>query len=1104
MAIESLRSLLGHLHRRVAPPAEFSDSQLLQRFVGRRDESAFEALLQRHGPLVWGVCRRVLRNGADAEDVFQAAFLVLAQKAGSIRTQTALASWLYGVAYRLALKARQRAQRRTACERQSAAIPRSEPPDADPELRTILDEELGQLPDRYRAPLVLCYYEGKTNEQAAQALGWPTGSISKRLARARELLRRRLVRRGVTAPAALVATALAGAAEAAVPAGLMRSTSAAVLTASCARGGAGASAATALARSVVREMTLARFKSLTAAFLLLGVLAAGLAMGHVASAKRTPAVNSLPQQNADALPKVDAQPQVLTDRLGDPLPPGAIGRLGTTRLRQGLTASAVAFAPDGKTLASAWLRKDNAVILWDAATGKELRRFTGHKAYPVSIAFAPNGKTLAAGDEGGSVRVWDVATGKELLQLAEPGWNVAYSPDSKLLAVGQLKTIAFWDLATGQCIRRLTGLSKVRAYPIVFDLAFSPDGKLLAAALPTDQAIRLWEVATGKPRPALRGHTKRVRAVAFSADGKTLASGSEDGTVRLWDVDAGKELRRFTDPDHFAFSVAFWRDGRRLLVGCFDGLQIWDLTTNKRLRTLRMPGGAAVRGALSPDGKTVAAAGGQEGYRLRLWDADSGRELCPLEGHEAPVRFLAVTPDGKHAVTAAEDNTVRIWDVARARVVRSLPVISRFRDGCVLALSPNGRVLAIRTAAMHIDLIDVASGKSKALCSGHKNRIMAIAFSPDSKTLASTAADRTVRLWDAATGKELRRFQASVGFDDWRCEVFSPNGKWLFTGGEEKDRTICLWDVATGKLLRRFVGHRAYVVCVALSPDGQILASSAADGTVRLWDVESGKERHRIEGDALGHQPHVPSLAFAPDGRTLLLGRLTGSVELWEVATAKLRHRFVGHPAGVYTVAFTPDGRTVASGSGDTTVLLWDVSGQAGTPRRERLNEKELASLWEDLAGASARKAYRAIWTLVAAPRQAVDGLWARLKPREAAAPERLRKLIADLDSKRFSVRQKAMTELAALADLAEPALRQALREGPPLETRQRVVQLLEKLTRLAAPSELLRAVRAVEVLERIGTPDAQRLLESLASGAPGARLTREARASLRRLAKRL
>src|SRR5262249_36208805 len=154
-----------------------------------------------------------------------------------------------------------------------------------------------------------------------------------------------------------------------------------------------------------------------------------------------------------------------------------------------------------KAMASVSLRKDNAVILWDTVTGKELRRFTGHKEYCVTLAFAPDGKTLAAGAADGTVRVWDAATGKELHHFGKGGWQLTYSPDSKLLAAGQTKGIALWDLATGKSVRRLEGYQAVAA-----EIAFSPDGTLLAAALPEDRTIRLWEVATGKPWPPLRGH----------------------------------------------------------------------------------------------------------------------------------------------------------------------------------------------------------------------------------------------------------------------------------------------------------------------------------------------------------------------------------------------------------------------------------------------------------------------------------------------------------------------------------------------------------------------------------------------------------------------
>jgi RNA polymerase sigma factor (sigma-70 family) len=197
-----------------------SDEQLLEWFVRRREEAAFSALVRRHGPMVLGVCRRVLRHSHDAEDAFQATFLVLAEKAHRLRRPELLANWLYGVAYRTALHARQRAARRSERERETAAMfpPTSDPEIESRELRRILDEELHRLPEKYRAPLVLCYLEGKTNEEAARLLGWPAGSMSHRLARGRELLRERLHARLGVLPILLPPSLLVGSLQpAAVP-----------------------------------------------------------------------------------------------------------------------------------------------------------------------------------------------------------------------------------------------------------------------------------------------------------------------------------------------------------------------------------------------------------------------------------------------------------------------------------------------------------------------------------------------------------------------------------------------------------------------------------------------------------------------------------------------------------------------------------------------------------------------------------------------------------------------------------------------------------------------------------------------------------------------
>jgi RNA polymerase sigma factor (sigma-70 family) len=216
-----LNGQVGQLLRRAAPTTEEqTDAQLLKRFASHHDQGAFAVLVKRHGPMVLAVCRRVLRDSHDADDAFQATFMVLVRKAGSLTRPELVGNWLYGVAYRVAVKARCNAARRSEYERRSPVIAPVDPmlEVTGRELRSVVDAEMSHLPEKYRAPLILCYLEGKTNEEAAQVLGWPTGSMSGRLARGRELLRKRLLRKGLTLSAGIFAMLLSkSSAAAAVP-----------------------------------------------------------------------------------------------------------------------------------------------------------------------------------------------------------------------------------------------------------------------------------------------------------------------------------------------------------------------------------------------------------------------------------------------------------------------------------------------------------------------------------------------------------------------------------------------------------------------------------------------------------------------------------------------------------------------------------------------------------------------------------------------------------------------------------------------------------------------------------------------------------------------
>ncbi len=361
--------------------AGLSEWQLLERYATQRDERAFEALVARYGPMVLGVCRRVLRNDQAAEDAFQATFLVLMRKAPSLDRGKPLGNWLYTVAYRLALRIRANEARRLRREAQAVRTKagtecRDRPPG---DLVIALEEELQRLSERHRLPLVLCYLEGKTNEQAAEVLGCPRGSMSARLAQARDRLRACLARRGYAVPAAGIATLLASAgAEAAVPARLLSDT---VCTASwfaseeAAIAGVVSTRAVALAKGTFRAMFVYKLKIAGAVLVAAAMLGTGATMLLNAASQVSPPIQAVQ-------PKPEARPDH-AEVTGERLPGGVIARMGSTQLRHGDVVSFAAYMPDGRALVTAG--RDRTVRLWDLATGKELRRIDWGEAQPDSV-----------------------------------------------------------------------------------------------------------------------------------------------------------------------------------------------------------------------------------------------------------------------------------------------------------------------------------------------------------------------------------------------------------------------------------------------------------------------------------------------------------------------------------------------------------------------------------------------------------------------------------------------------------------------------------------------------------------------------------------------
>lgn len=716
------------------------------------------------------------------------------------------------------------------------------------------------------------------------------------------------------------------------------------------------------------------------------------------------------------------------------------------------------------------------VSVWRVATGQLVGVMTaGADMTLTATCLSPDGTTLATleyanekdGKENRQLRLWNVADGKEIRSLnldKNPSRSVQFLPGNKTLALVAEKgeSIQLIDAVTGKEVR----VFSAKADADLRQVLTSPDGKLLAGV--GSLQVFLWDAATGKqlrqfPREDSPkennpfGRTEQAAPVALSPDGKTLAIGSGVG-FRLWDVATGTERAQPEGHRDFIATLAFSPKVGQLLTATPNApLLLWETTTGKPVRAFAFPVEAAqqmpltpsdlmlkrnrIQAAFAPDGKTVT--GLIRGQPLRRWDAATGQPLnWPTESK--PLNSFAYAPDGRHLALDSQDGTIRLVHPA------------------------TGKLLQQFTWAAPSAQPDNAEFKMQSAFA---------AFTADSRTLIvagfsvrGNGMDAGVHLFEMATGQRRLKF-------DTRIDIGT-------TGPGDLETIASAMDMM--------------IIRTTSSPDGRHLAAAGLSA-IRLWDMAPGREA-RIFG---GHGVVPWTAAFAPGGKLLLAGRQDGSIRVWDVATSAVLADLPAHAAGITALAFSPDGNWLATGSADTTALLWDWA-----ILRKRVGEKKsappakLEALWQDLGSADGERGYRAVLALTATPAETVAFLKTRLKPVPPTDPARLEKLLADLDSKQFNARQAAMQELERLGDLAAAALQQRLTAKPPLEVQRRLEALVAKLEGPVTAPDLIRQLRAVEVLQAIGTPAARQVLEALARGAPGHRLTEDAAASVRRLAK--
>jgi RNA polymerase sigma factor (sigma-70 family) len=667
-----LKDALDDLFRMLRRTAEIhgagdlTDGQLLERFLTERQESAFSVLVRRHGAMVFSVCQRLLGDVHTAEDCVQATFKVLAQRCASIRKRPSLGSWLYSVARRIAVRAKREMAKRQDRERQLDPMQHQAPVD-DPtwqELRAILDEEIGRLADKYQGPLILCCLESKSYDRAAKELGLPKSSLTRRLTRAKELLRRRLMKRGITLTVPVLGTLLAEKAAAApVSVILMIKTVKAALNVAGGKAlaAAGATARAAfLAEEALKGMFMAKGKTVLV-LLALSFSATGAGLAGFAGFANRPgqAMATTSPAATVGIESIAAQQKEAgnpANNPGEPLPEGALARLGSNSFYHA-DVKTVAFSPDGKLLASVggFAGNGDSVILWDAKTGRQLLR----RPIPATIAplaFSLDSKTLYTGAATNTflrgVGFLDVASGNPLSLFAEAAksgvtiHHLIFSPDGKTVAVcgnaldlgapkgGTRSVLLLWDLTSGKELRRIS----------------------LAAA----------KTASKKASPfgsAGKGGQSGFGWIAFSADGKTLVSAGKDVPVQIWDARTGLEQRRFDPPWTLEGSVIA-PNGKLLATPQLpaDGgdILLLNLETGKAAPALKAEGTAdkvlafpqfAKRIAFSHDAKLIA--GSDSLGVIYLWDSESGNLIQKWQSDSRrgmsarAITSLAFSPDSK-------------------------------------------------------------------------------------------------------------------------------------------------------------------------------------------------------------------------------------------------------------------------------------------------------------------------------------------------------------------------------------------------------------------------------------------------------------------------
>jgi WD40 repeat protein len=788
-----------------------------------------------------------------------------------------------------------------------------------------------------------------------------------------------------------------------------------------------------------------------------------------------------------AFPQVSQLPRV--DSYGDPLPEGALLRIGTTRLRPGAVVKALAFSPDGKQLVTA--NPTTGVQIWDVATGKYVHGFSLSGA--TLVAVSSDGTMVAALEDNKECKVWSVIKGTAVANMNQYLAEIAdlqFSPDGKVLALTTWRRVVkLWDIASRQWVQTFKG----NTYPSTgASCALTADGKKLAS-ISNSGPLVLFDGTTGKELHRVEEKTtgnapRRGDALLFSPDGTKLGT---TGPVELWDVATGKLSSRLQT---FGNCLTFTPDGRFLLTDS-DSLEIcyWDAATGKQTRRIASNHHDRLRAlAISPDGKCLATSA--DDCTVRLTDLQSGRSLHEFQGHQADGFGAWFLSDGKAVVSTSQSRSRKtpdstsfhFWDARSGKEIRNLSWAETKAQRAVL--SRDGGLLAAAYSDGRIMLCDVESGKWRELL---RDRVM----SPESLQMS---CDGAWLMWHDTHDPfdERLAFKPRYGaVEIKRCKVVDLPFK------------SCYWFTHENSILASFdigsrrAGFQDEVAFYDVARGKQISEDSQPLSFQRMvmppghsW--AGGGEAFPLEI----YGPKGECWVISRSGRLLIEGTSTGMIVIKDDISHTLVRQLAGHRGPVCSLGFSPDGKRLVTTGDDISIVVWDFEAILAQWRRPdiALSVKELESLWHML---KSDKAHTAIVRLLEGPKSTVAFLRQRLSRASAEEMAPVKRWVADLNSEQFSLREKASAELLKLGDFAVPILDKVLGENPTLEVRRRAEALLDKLEKQPPSPARLQQQRALETLELLETAEARELLITLAGGAPEAWLTQQAKAACRRAA---